>query len=94
MSSSSGLSWFLGGPFLLLGLTIILWSWRLWRKPESLNPSSILYRYFYLDYQTWPRRNKENSGRLTGKQIRYYAFRGVLGGILLIMAGIALLVQA
>jgi len=52
----------------------------------------MLYRYFSLDWQAGPRRRNGNSGRLTDKQIRYYAFRGVLAGILLVMAGIAIVV--
>ena len=92
MGISSGSPWFVGGPVALVGLAIAVWSWLLWRRPNSLRPDSPVYRYFYLDWQMIPWRRK-NSGRLTDRQIKYYALRGIGGGVLLILAGIAIIVN-
>ena len=80
----------IGVLLLLMGLIVVLGGWRLWRRPDSLRPNSLLYRYLYVDWHTWPRGRRENSGKLTDRQIRYYALTGVLGGIVLIVVGLTL----
>jgi hypothetical protein len=87
-------SWFVGGLMLSVGLAIVLWSWHLWRKPESLSRSSLLYRYFCLDWQVGPRRKKGSPEQLTNEQIKYYAVRGVGAGVLLIIVAVLVALKA
>lgn len=77
---------------ILIGVGVAMWSLRLWQRPTSLQESSRLYRYLLIDWQTWPRK-RSNIGKLTNKRIKYYAVRGFLAGMLLVMVGILLMLK-
>lgn len=81
-----------GALLILIGISIAMWSLRLWQRPTSLREGSRLYRYLLTDWQTWPRK-RSNIGKLTNKRIKYYAVRGFLAGGLLVIVGILLMLK-
>jgi len=87
--SSSYWSYALFGVLsLLMGLPLVLWSWRLWHQPGLLNPDSLPYRVFYAYSHTWPKAKKKPSGRLTDGEIKHYAVMNLILGILLMIVGL------
>jgi hypothetical protein len=68
-----------------MGLAIALWSLRLWYRPASLRPNSLMYRYIYFRWYAWRRGEQKDTVSLTNEQIRHYAVRGVAVGIVLVM---------
>jgi len=84
--------YWLGLLALVLGFPLIVWSWRVYRQPRSLHPDSRPYRAFYVDSRRWPKTKKENSGKLTDREIRHYAMRGLIVGTVIVVMGIALIV--
>lgn len=76
-----------------MGLAITVWSLRLWYKPASLRPDSLMYRYIYLRWYAWRRGTREDSVRPSDKQIRYYAVRGVVVGIIVVILGVIAMVR-
>jgi hypothetical protein len=84
MSSPGWLSWLL----LLMGLATIVWHLRLWYKPASLRPDSLMYRYIYFRWFAWRQGTHEDSVRLSDKQIRQYAVGGVVVGIVVVILAV------
>jgi len=87
MSKSLWSSQIFGMISIIAGLPILLWSWRLWHRPSSLPPDSLVYRIFYAYSRVWTRR-KQESGRLTDREIKRYARMNFILGILLVVVGI------
>jgi hypothetical protein len=75
-----------------MGLAIILWGLRLWRKPASLHPDSLMYRYIYYRFFAWRHEKEEISGRLTEKQIRIYAIMAIVIGAFIIVTGLMVII--
>lgn len=75
----------------LMGLGIGLWSWQVWRKPGALSPDSVMYRFFYVRWHAWHQGKRGgNNRKLADNQIRYYAIRGIVVGIALVIVGLVM----
>lgn len=82
---------FTGWVYVLVGLVIaMLYGW-LWYKPDFLSPNSWLYRYIYNRWYAWQPKRLKNSGRLTDKQMKNYAVRGIVLGVFIIVIGIVIM---
>lgn len=83
-STTNWISWLI----VLMGVGISLWSWQIWRDPSALNPGSVMYRFFYVRWRAWHQgERKNNKKRLTDAQIKHYAIRGIVIGIVLVVIG-------
>ena len=89
--SEPGISSCYLGATILMGLAITLWGLRLWHKPASLHPNSLMYRYIYYRFFAWRHRQEELSGGLTEKQIRIYAITAVVIGVFMVMTGLVVM---
>lgn len=88
MNNSYWSSRLFGGLSLLMGLPLILWSWRLWHRPDSLNPDSLSYRVFCAYSRTWPKTKQKPSDELTDWEIRHYAAMNLVLGVVLVVIGV------
>jgi uncharacterized membrane protein YiaA len=88
MSDSLWSSQIFGMISILAGLPILLWSWRLWRRPSSLPLDSLIYRLFYAYSRVWTRKRKYESDRLTDREIKRYARMNFILGVMLVVVGI------
>lgn len=71
-----------------MGFGVIGWSLRLWRRPNALSPDSLMYRHFYLTWYVWLGGDREETGRLTERQIKCFAIGGVAVGVVAVLASI------
>lgn len=92
MDGSGWSSRFVEGLLLIVGLVTILWGVQLWRRPASLHPNSLMYRWIYLSWLAWQRGKLKNIPKLTEKQIRHYAIRVVVMGIIVVIMAIMAIV--
>ncbi len=78
------------GPFIaLIGLVLLPWAWRVWRRPDLPKPGSFWYRNYQVWLQSWqPWKWKSPPERLTHNRIRLYGATQLAGGILLLAIGI------
>jgi len=87
--NSSGWSFqFVDGLLLVVGLVTILWGLQLWRKSTSLRANSLTYRWIYLSWLAWQRGRPKAFPKLTDKQIKHYAVKVVVMGIIVIIVAI------
>jgi hypothetical protein len=77
-----------GALVILMGLVLIVWSWRLYCRPGLLSPDSPSYQVFYALSRTRRRTRKPPADKLTDKEIRYYAAMNLVGGIMLVIVGL------
>jgi len=72
----------------LMGLGVVGWGLRLWRRPSALKPDSLMYRHFYLTWRVWRGGDGEGTGRLTEQQIKWFAIGEVVVGVIVVLTGI------
>lgn len=84
MSVLKMMDWLL---IILIGIEVLLWSWRLWRDPIRLHPGTIMYRVVLSRLLHWPPW-KERKTRLTNKEVKNYAKRSMLISFLMILGGL------
>ena len=72
------------------GAVWILWAANLLNKPTRLRQGPVWFQRFQARLLTWssPRIAREDELKLTDRQIRSYAKRSILGGILAMILGL------
>jgi hypothetical protein len=75
---------------LIVGFLLCWSSWRLWRHPDSLKPSSLAYRNLQASLRIAPWRWKEKKpyAPLTDGQIRFFAAVDLVMSFMLVLSAI------
>ena len=76
--------------FLVAGILNLIWSIHLFRKPGSLSPDSMMYRWIYMRWTSsaWRKNSDFENPQLSNEQIRRYAAIGFLVSGILILIGL------
>ena len=91
MSGQEFGSVFDGVVVLLGGIYLIIVGWPMWRSPDKLVPGSLIYTRLLAEWQAGSYYYRIDKEWLPEKRIKNYGIRCVVGGILFLLLGIALI---